>query len=325
MEVNFIIFEFLFVMEVHHGYKNPGFKRPVITMGVFDGVHLGHRMLLGRVVDEARMSGSDAMAVTFDPHPRIVLTGDPSHLRFLSDIEERIGLLRQTGIDHLVIIPFTPELSRMTAQEFVDEILCRHLGLRHLITGYNHHFGRHHEGDSNTIIKCSARMDFRVTREDAFRIEGEAVSSSAIRKALEGGDIRKAKSMLGYDYFLRGRVVSGKKIGRDMGFPTANITPLFPYKLVPRSGVYAVEALIEGDPVRHIAMLNIGLRPTIKDNDGRSTIEVHLIDFDANLYGKVVTVSFCERLRDEMKFENVDALAAQLVKDRERTIDLLGG
>ena len=312
-------------MKVHYGYTGIDFRDPVITMGVFDGVHLGHQMLLKRVVEEARTSGADAVAVTFDPHPRIVLTGDPSHLRFLSDIGERISLLRQAGIDHLVIIPFTPELSRMTAQEFIDEILCRHLGLRHLITGYNHHFGSQHEGESNTIIKCSAEMDFRVTREDAFRIDGEAVSSSAIRKALEAGNIRKAGSMLGYNYSVRGEVVSGRKIGRDLGFPTANITPLFQYKLIPRSGVYAVEALIEGDPARHPGMLNIGLRPTITTNDGRSTIEVHLIGFEADLYGKVVTVSFCERLRDEMKFENLDALIAQLVKDREMTISLLGG
>jgi len=311
-------------MKVHYSYTGLEFSDPVITMGVFDGVHLGHRMLLARVVEEARKSGSDAVAVTFDPHPRIVLTGDPTHLRFLSDIEERIGLLQQTGIDHLVIIPFTPELSRMSAQEFVDEILCHHLGLRHLITGFNHHFGRRHEGDSNTIINCSARMDFRVTREDAFRIEGEAVSSSVIRKALEMGNIRKAKSMLGYDYFLRGKVISGKKIGRDMGFPTANIAPLFPYKLIPRSGVYAVVAVIEGDHTRHTAMLNIGHRTTIKENDGRSTIEAHLINFEADLYGKVITVSFCERLRDEMKFESVNALADQLAQDRKRTTDLLG-
>jgi riboflavin kinase/FMN adenylyltransferase len=311
-------------MEVHYGYTGIDFKDPVITMGVFDGVHLGHRMLLERVVEEARRSGSDAVAVTFDPHPRIVLTGDPSHLRFLTDIEERIELLRQTGIDHLVIIRFTPELSRMTAQEFVEEILCRHLGLRHLITGYNHHFGRRHEGDSNTVTGCSARMDFRVTREKAFRLGDEAVSSSAIRKALEGGNIRKAREMLGYDYFLRGKVVSGKKIGRNIGFPTANIAPLFQYKLVPRSGVYAVEVFIGDDPDRHIAMLNIGLRPTIRDNDGKSSIEVHLIDFDSDLYEKVLTVRFCERLREEMKFENVDALVAQLVKDREMVINLLG-
>ena len=310
-------------MNVHHGYKNLNFRNPVITMGVFDGVHLGHRMLLRRVVEEAEKSGSDAVAVTFDPHPRIVLTGDPSHLRFLTDIEERIYLLRQTGIGHLVIIPFTPELSRMTASEFIDEILCRHLGASHLITGFDHHFGRRHEGDSNTILDSSSRMDFRVTKEEAFMIDGKAVSSSSIRELLLEGKVRKASALLGYAYFLRGKVVSGKRIGRNLGFPTANIEPLFPYKLIPSYGVYAVEAEVGGDKKKHIAMLNIGINPTIEGNDGKRTIEAHIIDFESDLYGRDVTVRFHSRLRDEMKFENVDALAAQMVKDRELTIALL--
>jgi riboflavin kinase/FMN adenylyltransferase len=311
-------------MKVYHGYTGISFNNPVITMGVFDGVHLGHRMLLRRVTVEAAKDGADAVAVTFDPHPRIVLSGDPGHLSFLTDLEERTELLRETGIGHLVVIPFTAELSRMTAPEFVNSILCRHLGVRHLITGYNHHFGRRHEGDSNTIIECAERMDFRVTREEAYMVEEEAVSSSLIRKALGEGNIEKAASMLGYDYFIRGRVVSGRKIGRNMGFPTANIAPLFAHKLIPRTGVYAVEATVEGDPDRHMAMLNIGHRPTITDNDGVRTIEVHLIDFDGDLYGKVVTVTFRHRLRDEMKFESVDALSARLTLDREMTVALLG-
>ena len=310
-------------MIIHEGYYDLHFRDPVVTMGVFDGVHLGHRMLLNRVVAEADKNRSDAVVVTFDPHPRIVLTGDPSHLRFLTDIGERVNLLRQTGIGHLVIIPFTHELSRMTAGEFVESILCRHLGLRHLITGFNHHFGRRHEGDSNTIIGCSGRMDFRVTREEAFMIDGEAVSSSSIRRLLEGGDVRKASAMLGYDYSLKGTVVSGKRIGRGMGFPTANIAPSFIYKLIPGSGVYAVETQVEGDQAWHAAMLNIGVRPTITENDARPTIEAHIIDFDADLYGKTVTVRFRDRLRDEMRFDNIDALAAQLARDREMTIALL--
>jgi len=311
-------------MKVHYGYTGITFNNPVITMGVFDGVHLGHRMLLNRVNEEAGKEGVDAVAVTFDPHPRIVLTGDPGHLSFLTDLEERTELLRDTGIGHLVVIPFTAELSLMTASAFIESILCGHLGVRHLITGYDHHFGRRHEGDSNTIMECSSRMGFRVTREDAYMIDGEAVSSSLIRKLLGEGDIEKAASMLGYDYFIRGNVVSGKRIGRNMGFPTANIVPLFANKLIPRTGVYAVEATIEGETRKHVAMLNIGNRPTIADNDGTRTIEVHLVDFSGDLYGKVVTVTFRHRLRDEMKFENVDALAAQLAKDRAMTIALLG-
>jgi riboflavin kinase/FMN adenylyltransferase len=310
-------------MQVHYDYKNIRFRKPVVTMGVFDGVHLGHRMLLRRVTEEAASRGSDAVAVTFDPHPRIVLTGDPSHLRFLTDIEERVDLMRATGIDHLVIIPFTRELSRMTACEFVEAVLFRHLGVSHLVTGFDHHFGNRHKGNSTTVTDCSARLGFSVSREEAFMIAGEAVSSTGIRRVLERGEVKKAAMMLGYEYSVRGRVVSGKRIGRNIGFPTANISPHFRYKLIPASGVYAVEVLVENDPQWHIAMLNIGLRPTISDSDGQSTIEAHLIDFGSDLYGKNVTVRFRERLRDEMKFENVEALVAQLQRDREMTLRLL--
>lgn len=311
-------------MQVYYGYSGTSFNNPVITMGVFDGVHLGHRMLLNRVKEEAQAAGSDSVAVTFDPHPRIVLTGDPGHLSFLTDIEERIELLRETGIGNLVIIPFTEELSRMTASEFVESILCRYLGVSHLITGYNHQFGRRHEGDGNTLIGCSASMNFRVSREEAFLVNGEPVSSSAIRKALGEGYIETAETMLGYHYFLSGKVVSGRRIGRDIGFPTANISPVFPYKLIPKTGVYAAEVIVEGDPGRHIAMLNIGMRPTLSGGNGKRTIEVHLIGFNADLYDKVVRVIFRHRLRDEMKFESVDALVAQLGRDREQTLSLLG-
>ena len=310
-------------MQVHYDYKEKGFKNPVVTMGVFDGVHRGHRTLLHRVAEEAARRGSDAVAVTFDPHPRIVLTGDPSNLRFLTDIGERIDLLRTTGIDHLVIIPFTHELSRMTACEFVEEVLFRHLGVSHLVTGFNHHFGNRHQGNSSTVSECSARLGFTVSREEPFMIDGEAVSSTGIRRVLERGEVKNAATMLGYEYSVRGRVVSGKRIGRNIGFPTANISPQFRYKLIPASGVYAVEVMVEDGPQWHIAMLNIGQRPTMKESDGQSTIEAHIIDFGSDLYGKNVTVRFRERLRDEMKFENVDALVAQLQRDREITIALL--
>lgn len=311
------------MMIIHKGHSNLRLNRPVVTMGVFDGVHLGHRMLLNRVVSEAAIAGSDSVAVTFDPHPRIVLTGDPSHLRFLTDIDERIDLLRETGLGHLVIIPFTHELSRMTASEFVENILCRHLGVSHLIAGFNHHFGRRHEGDNETLLSCSLRMDFRVTREEAFTLDGEPVSSSSIRRLIEAGNIRRASALLGYDYFVRGTVVSGKRIGRNLGFPTANISPFFVHKLIPGSGVYAVEAELEGDARKHIAMLNIGLRPTVSDGAVHRTIEAHIIDYDADLYGKSISIRFRERLRDEMKFESVDALVQQLARDRERTMNLL--
>lgn len=310
-------------MQIHHGYRGYNFRNPVVTMGVFDGVHLGHRMLLERVVSEASTSGSDSVAVTFDPHPRIVLSGNPEELRFLTDIEERTELMRGTGLDHLVIIPFTADLSRMTAKEFLEEVLCRHLGVRHLITGFDHHFGRRQEGDSDTLLECSGVHDFRVTREKALVIKGRPVSSSGIRKLLEEGDVRNASELLGYDYFIRGTVVSGKRIGREIGFPTANIAPLFSYKLIPGTGVYAVEATIAGDPEKYMAMLNIGYRPTIEGDNTAQTIEAHIIGLNSDLYGKEITVSFRERLRDEMRFESMDALVRQLERDRDLTVTIM--
>ncbi len=312
-------------MEVHDGYIGHSFNKPVVTLGIFDGVHLGHRMLLSRVVREAEMSGSDAVAVTFDPHPRLVLEGDHGRLSFLTDPEERRELIAGSGIDHLVVIPFTRELSRMSAGSFLETVLCRELGALHLVTGYNHHFGYRNEGDSETLLRCSHDMRFRVTREEAYMYEGLAVSSSRIREALERGDLRQSAAMLGYDYLIRGRVVSGKKIGRDMGFPTANIVPLYEHKLVPGTGVYTAEVTIDDNPYRHKAMLNIGYRPTISDSDGRQTVEVHLIGFSGDLYGKVLTVTFRHWLRAELKFDNIDAMTRQLVRDREMTLSLLKG
>ena len=310
-------------MIIHKGYENLQLRDPVITMGVFDGVHRGHRMLLDCVVREATGRGTDSVAVTFDPHPRIVLTGDPSHLRFLTDIEERISLLQETGIGHLVVIEFTPELSRMAACEFLSEILRRHIGVSHLVTGFNHHFGKKHEGTSDTIMECSQRMGFTVSREQALTIGGKAVSSSWIRELLTAGQVEKASDLLGYDYFISGRVVQGKKIGRDIGFPTANIEPVFLYKLIPGDGVYAVEVDTPDGTQRHMAMLNIGTNPTIKGSDGRKTIEAHIIDFEGDLYDATVSIRFRYRLRDEVRYGSIGELTDQMKTDRIRTIDLL--
>lgn len=311
-------------MIIHRGYENLNLRDPVITMGIFDGVHRGHRMLLGRVAELAGEREGDAVAVTFDPHPRLVLTGDSPELRFLTDIDERIGLLGDTGIEHLVIIRFTPELSRMTACDFLSEILCRHLGVSHLVTGFNHHFGKRQEGTSETIMECSRRMNFSVSREEALLIDGMPVSSSGIRTLLAGGEVEKASLLLGYEYKITGRVVPGRKIGRALGFPTANIEPLFPHKLIPGDGVYAVRIETEGLAGWRPGMLNIGTNPTIREGDGRRTIEAHIIDFEGDLYGRVLGIRFRFRLRDEIRFDTVEELATQMRADLVRTVGLLG-
>jgi len=311
-------------MEVHYGYENLSLKNPVVTMGVFDGVHLGHRMLIRMVVDEARRREADSVVVTFDPHPRIVLDSNSDNLRFLTDISERIMLLRETGIDYLVIIPFTKRLSNLTACEFIETILCRKLGVKHLISGFDHHFGRRQEGTGDTINECSERFGFTVTRYGALSKDDIIISSSVIRDFLMAGQTDEASHLLGYPYFLTGKVVSGLKIGRSLGFPTANIEPHFRHKLIPANGVYAVEIEFEENKERHIAMLNIGTRPTVSSPDAVKTIEAHVIDFSGDLYNKNVIVRFRQRLRDEQKFATTRELADQLKIDREHTISLLG-
>ncbi len=311
-------------MEVHYGYEGITLNNPVITMGVFDGVHRGHRMLINKVVNEARKRGVDSVVVTFDPHPRIVLDSKTENLRFLTDINERILLLQETGIDHLIIIPFTKELSNLTACEFIESILCKKLGVNHLVSGFNHHFGKKHEGTGDTILECSRRFGFTVSREGALTSGDIVVSSSEIRDLLSEGNVEKAAELLGYPYFLSGRVVLGKKLGRNIGFPTANIEPQFKYKLIPADGVYAVNIDIDDSGESLIGMLNIGTRPTVSNGGDTKTIEVHIINFDGDIYGREVRVRFRFRLRDEMKFESVKHLSEQLKADRIRTLSLLG-
>jgi riboflavin kinase / FMN adenylyltransferase len=311
-------------MEVHYGYEGLTLNKPVITMGVFDGVHRGHRMLICKVVNEARRRGSDAVVVTFDPHPRIVLDRNTENLSFLTDIDERILLLKETGIDHLVIIPFTKELSNLTACEFIESILCGKLGVNHLVAGFNHHFGKKHEGTGETIIECSGRMGFSVSREEALTSGNIVVSSSEIRNLLQDGNVEKAAELLGYPYFITGRVVSGDKIGRGIGFPTANIEPLFKHKLIPGNGVYAVNIEFDNNGESLIAMLNIGTRPTINNDNKLRTIEAYVINFSGDLYDKNARVRFRFRLRDELKFDSLEDLAEQMKADMERTKSLLG-
>ncbi len=311
-------------MKVHYGYEELNLKDPVITMGIFDGVHRGHCLLIERVVNEARRCGSEAVVVTFDPHPRIVLDDNPEKLRFLTDIDERIYLLGKMDIDHLVIIPFTRELSNLTACEFIENILCKKLKVSHLVAGFNHHFGKRHEGTGETIAECSQKFGFNLTRADALSEGGIIISSSVIRGLLNEGKVEDAERLLGYPYFVTGKVVTGQKIGRNLGFPTANIEPSFRHKLIPSRGVYAVEVQICDSCEKLMAMVNIGNRPTITGGQGADTIEAHLINFSGDLYGREIRIIFRYRLRDEKKFGSVDDLVNQINADMKRTVLLLG-
>jgi riboflavin kinase/FMN adenylyltransferase len=308
-------------MIIHHGYKNLSLKNPVVTMGIFDGVHRGHRFLLDSLVTRARETGGESVAITFNPHPRIVLNKSAKDLLFLSAMEEKIILLGESGVDHLVIVEFTRDFSRIKACDFVEKILVSDIGTRYLIIGHDHHFGHRAEGDYNTVESCAVSAGFMVEQVEGFKTPEGILSSSMIREALLKGRTDDANKWLGYNYSVKGTVVEGRKIGRRIGYPTANIDPSDKYKLIPADGVYAVEARIEGDILK--GMLSIGKNPTVNHKAVKRSIEVNIFNFTKDIYGKDIEVIFRYRLRDEKKFNSTGELARQMEKDKARALQML--
>jgi riboflavin kinase / FMN adenylyltransferase len=308
-------------MFIHNGCENLNLIAPVVTPGIFDGVHRGHRTLLSRLVARAKQFKGESVVITFSPHPRLVLGLDQNRLSLLTTLEEKTELLDKEGIDHMIILEFTTKFSRIPACDFVKDILVDKIGTRHLLLGYNHHFGSNAEGNFDTIIQCSESFDFEVEQVQGLQTEEGAISSSVIRKALSDGMLDIANKMLGYSYSLTGNVIPGRQIGRSIGFPTANIEPDDPDKLIPASGVYAVEVLIDDAVFK--GMMSIGTNPTVNTDSTASSIEVYIIDFDRNIYGKRITVKFRKRLRDEIKFAGREELAMQMELDRQIAIRLL--
>jgi len=288
----------------------------VVTTGFFDGVHLGHRHVLETVVSSARERGEEAIVVTFWPHPRTVLQQDARDFRLLSSLEEKKERLLACGIDRVEVLPFTREFAAMKADEYLHFLRVR-FGTTLVVMGYDNRIGSDHltAAACAELPESAHRMDFSVLAcaELPDLAHGGAVSSTQIRKALEEGDVERAGGMLGYEYGLYGVVVAGNRMGRTIGFPTANMQLYEPLKLVPADGVYAVEVEVLGKHFR--GMCNIGLRPTV---DGKvRTIETHILDFDEDIYGLPMQLSFLRRIRDERKFPSLEALKEQLVKDRE--------
>lgn len=293
----------------------PQLSHAVVTSGTFDGVHVGHQKILRRVIERARQSDGQSVVITYWPHPRLVLFPEDNNLKLLSTIEERIEQLRSFGIDYLLIIPFTKEFSRTSSRSFITDILVRAINTKVLVIGYDHRFGKNREGSFEHLKARSAQYGFEVEEIPRQDVDDIGVSSTKIRRALESGDIETANRYLGRHYSITSEVEEGKKLGRTIGFPTANMAMPPAHKLIPGNGVYAVWAKVDGE--RHAAMMNIGLRPTV---DGKElTLEVHLLDFTGDLYGKTMTVEFVDQLRKERKFEGLEALQAQLVKDRQAT------
>lgn len=308
-------------MIIHEGYENLKLKTPVVTLGIFDGVHRGHKSLLDHLVTRTREAKGESVVITFSPHPRLVLEQDRGILSFLTTIDEKKVLLENANIDHLIIIEFNNTFSKIKACDFIKEVLVDKIGTKHLIIGYNHHFGRRGDGDFNTIKQCAESLDFKVEQVQGFYTEAGVISSSSIREALLKGLLDEANRWLGYNYFISGTIVEGRHIGRSIGFPTANIKPDNQYKLIPSDGVYAVEVKL--DDISYPGMLSIGSNPTVNSDPSARSIEVHILDFDKNIYGKGISVTFRKRLRDEIKFENTEQLAAQMALDKRYTLRVL--
>ncbi len=297
----------------------PVIQNAIVTQGTFDGVHAAHKIILQKVKELAREHHGETVVLTFDPHPRLVLFPNEHGLRLLQTLDEKIIALEAEGIDHLVVIPFTQVFSEQTSLQFIRDIIVQKLGTKVLVIGYDHRFGKNREGSFEHLKASSAEYGFDVAEIPEQDIDEVAVSSTRIRKALESGDVVTAAKYLGRFYSITGEVVQGKQLGRTIGYPTANVKVDDANKLIPADGVYAVKVVFNNRT--YGGMLNAGYRPTV---DGKThSIEVHLFDFDQDVYGQKIVIQYVDKLREEMKFAGLDALKNQLEKDKLHAIAVL--
>lgn len=292
---------------------------PVITVGIFDGVHVGHQKILSRLRTIADKNGGQVVLLTFHPHPRKVLFPELPVPDLLNTLDEKINLLESYGVDHLIIQPFTTGFSMLEYDDFVKEILVTQLAVDTLVIGYDHQFGRNRLGNIQTLIKLAGQLDFKVIEIPEQDIDHAAVSSTRIRNAIKLGDVSTAAELLGYNYCLNGIVVHGMKLGRILGYPTANLQVMDADKLIPANGIYAVK--VKHGEVEYGGMLNIGTRPTF--DDGPRSIEVNIFDFDGDVYGQTLQLEFIQRIRDELKFDSVDALIESIHQDKLDSLHIL--
>lgn len=293
-------------------------KKAIVTIGTFDGVHIGHQKIIEKLTQKAKNLDCESLVLTFFPHPRMVLQGD-SDIKLLNTIDEKALLLEKAGVDNLIIHPFDQAFSRLTAEEFVSKVLVDAFHVKKIIIGHDHRFGRNRTATINDLELFGKQFDFEVEQISVQEINEVAVSSTKIRTALESGNVALANTYLGYEYLLSGIVILGKQLGRTIGFPTANIQIQESYKLIPKQGVYIVKSSISGNVV--YGMMNIGFNPTV--NGTKLSVEVHFLDFDSDLYDKTLVISVLERIREEQKFESIDDLKKQLKRDKEYVISFL--
>ncbi len=291
----------------------------VVTIGTFDGLHCGHKKIINILKSTAVFKKKESVLITFHPHPQIVINPNNYKIKLINTIDEKIALIGSTGIDNLVIIPFNESIAQTDAEVFVKDYLIKKVNASEIIVGYDHHFGKDRSGRFDKLIEMGEKFHFSTIYVDPVVIDDVIISSTKIRNAINAGNISIANKFLGYDFFISGKVVEGNKIGNKIGYPTANIEVDDKFKIIPADGIYAVKVIIDNN--EYLGMCNIGFRPTFNLND--RTIEVNIFEFDKNIYGEFITISFVEKLRDEIKFDNVEQLKDQIFQDKLRSLKIL--
>lgn len=298
----------------------PLFKNAVITIGSFDGVHIGHQQIIKRINETAKAINGESVLITFHPHPRLVLAPQNNPLRLITSLNEKAAVLSSYGVDHLVVVPFTKDFSSQSPDEYIENFLVKYFQPKQIVIGYDHKYGKNRAGDINYLKEVKNRYGYEVTEINPQEIEDIAVSSTKIRKALQQGEVARAARLLGHPFMLMGRVVKGLQLGSKLGYPTANVQTTEPYKLVPPQGIYAVQVAHESK--LYNGMLYIGNRPTLTEHP-EQTIEVNIFDFNLNIYEQELNIIFIKHIREDKKFESLDELKEQLGADKQAALAIL--
>jgi len=305
-------------------YKNlaelPEFKKAVVTIGSFDGIHLGHQKILESLKKNANIIGGESIVITFDPHPRSIIFPKDNSLNLITSLEEKLILFEKFGIQNVVVVPFTVAFSQISADEYIETFLVKRFNPKIIIIGYDHRFGLNRQGNIDFLKWNEKKFDFQVIEIEREDINAIRISSTKIRNFLNDGEIVKSNMLLGYEFFINGLVVKGFQVGTKIGFPTANIEVDNDFKIIPKTGVYAVK--VRHNQFQYNGMLYIGNRPTFS-NDGRKSVEVHIFDFKKDIYNEIIEICFIKKLRDSIKFEDKDALVHQLNIDKKNTLLVL--
>ncbi|MGY3211036.1 bifunctional riboflavin kinase/FAD synthetase [Mucilaginibacter sp. HD30] len=308
-------------MKIYHNIDDfKPVKNAVVTIGTFDGVHVGHRKIIAQIKELAQAAGGETVILTFFPHPRMILHPEDESIKLITTINEKAELMEQLGVDHLIITPFSRDFSNQTAEDYIRDVLVNKIGTRKIVIGYDHHFGKDRKGGLADLLKFSAIYGYEVVEIPEQDINDVAVSSTRIREALAEGNFELANACLGYPFFLTGKVMRGDRIGTQIGFPTANIAIEEKYKLIPGDGIFAVKALVKGKT--HTGMAYIGSRPTV--NGSTRNIEVNLFDFDQDIYGQTIRMEFHHFVRGDMKLNGLDELKARIALDKEEILRYFG-